>query len=168
LSEALGFISETKLDLIPAEVVAWDPLNPEPKVTLNRGQENSVAKGDAVIIPGGILVGVISEAFDRTSQMEILTSSAVVVNAEVAESGARGLVKGQHGLGMIFDLGPQTEKIREKDKLVTSGLGGQYPKGLFIGEIGEVNSSESDLFQKANVIPGADFRNLRTVFVVKK
>ncbi len=167
LREALGFYAQSGLSLIPAEVIAWDALNVDSKVTLNRGQKHGVAKGSGVVIANGILVGVISTAFTETSQMDLLTSSAVVVNAEVVPSGTSGLVKGEHGLGLSFDLVSQNEVIKSGDRLVTSGLGGLYPKNLLIGEIGKINSSESELFQRASVIPATDLRKLRVVFVIK-
>lgn len=168
LREALGFKNETHLNAVPAEVITWDPLSFEPVVTLNRGERQGVGKGAAVVISGNILVGVISEVFAETSTMEVLTSSKTAVNAEVIPSGVRGIVRGEHGLGLTFDLVSQNEVIQPGDMLVTSGLGGQYPKSLLIGKIGKISSSESELFQKAGVVPATNLRNLRFVFVVKK
>lgn len=167
LREALGFYSEKTLNLIPAEVIGWDALNPEPVLTLNRGTGDGVEKGRAVLIASGILVGVVTAVTDQSSQIEILTSSAVAVNAEGVESGVRGVVNGAHGLGLTFNLISHDEKLVKGERVVTSGLGGQYPKSLLIGDVGEIRSQESELFQEANIIPAANFRNLRLVFIVR-
>jgi rod shape-determining protein MreC len=50
---------------------------------------------------------------------------------------------------------------------VTSGLAGDFPPGLLIGQIDSIKSAGSDLFQKAFVAPAADLRNLKFVFVVQ-
>ncbi len=168
LREALGFQIESRLSLIAAEVVGLDPLGADQKVTLNRGRNHGVAEGAPVVAGGPTLVGVITAVFDHTSQMDLLTSSGAAVNAEVVPGGATGIVRGEHGLGLTFDLVSQTEVIKPGDKVLTSGLGGRFPKNLLIGEIGKIRSSESELFQKASIIPGTNLRSLRVVFVVQQ
>lgn len=169
LREALTFKAVTPFVLIPAEVITLDPLNIDQEVTINRGRDTGVETGDAVVVSGRILVGVVSTVFDSTSQFELITSSGIAVNAQVSKSEATGgIVRGEHGLGLLFDLISQTEVVKPGDKIITSGLGGRFPANLLIGEVGEILSSSSELFQKASVIPATNLRNLRVVFVVKK
>ena len=168
LREALNFKADTPLVLIPAEVITLDVLNIDQKVTINRGRDQGIEAGDAVVVSGSVLVGAVSEVFDSTSQFELITSSAVAVNAQVAKSGASGIVRGEHGLGLLFDLISQTDTIEARDRIITSGLGGRFPANLLIGFVSEIRSSSSELFQKASLIPATNLRNLRVVFVVKK
>ena len=169
LREALNFKAETQLILIPAEVITLDVLNIDQKVTINRGRDRDIEAGDAVVVSGKVLVGVVSAVFDSTSQFELITSSGIAVNAQVSKREATGgIVRGEHGLGLLFDLISQTEVIKLKDRIITSGLGGRFPANLLIGEVGEIRSSSSELFQKASVISATNLRNLRVVFVVKK
>src|SRR3989344_2110432 len=167
LREALGFKQNTKLKLIPAEVMTLDPLKGDVRVTLNRGSNQGVSAQDAVVISGNVMVGVIAEVSDNTSQMNLVTSSQVNINAQNTSGKALGLVKGDHGLGLLFDLISQNEAIASGDKIVTSGLSGLYPKNLLIGTVSEIRSSSSELFQRASVIPAANLRNLRVVFIAK-
>lgn len=167
LREALGFKQNTKLKLIPAEVITLDPLKGDVRVTLNRGSNQGVSAQDAVVVSGNVMVGVIAEVSDNTSQMDIVTSSQVNINAQNTSGKASGLVKGEHGLGLLFDLVSQNEAITLGDKIVTSGLSGLYPKNLLIGAVSEIRSSSSELFQRASVIPAANLRELRVVFIVK-
>lgn len=167
LREALGFTGETKFLLVPAEVVAWDFLPANESVTLSRGRGSGVESGDAVVVSGGVLVGVITEALEHTSKMELVSASGMVINAEVARGGASGVVRGEHGLGLLFDLVSQNQVIKEGDRVVTSGLGGKFPAGLLIGQIGKIRSSSSELFQKAAVLPATNLRDIRVVFVIK-
>ena len=168
LREALVFFRETKLELIPTEVLAFDILNVSQTVAIDRGKNDGVEVGDALIAAHGILVAVVSEVFDSTSEARLLTSSAVSVNAEVLPGGATGIVRGEHGLGLLFDLISQNEEIKTGDRVVTSGLGAGFPKNLLIGQIGEVDSGGPELFQKASILPAADLRHNKIIFVVKE
>jgi len=135
----------------------------------NKKPVGRIEAGDAVVVSGKVLVGVVSAVFDSTSQFELITSSGIAVNAQVSKREATGgIVRGEHGLGLLFDLISQTEVIKLKDRIITSGLGGRFPANLLIGEVGEIRSSSSELFQKASVISATNLRNLRVVFVVKK
>jgi rod shape-determining protein MreC len=91
----------------------------------------------------------------------------MTINGEVADSGARGLVRGEHGISLILDLVTQNEVIKPGDKVITSGLSGDFPRGLLIGDISAIKTSSSELFQQAFVTPVADLKNLRFVFIVK-
>lgn len=167
LREALGFSQESKFAIIPAEIISFDPLRGDVRVTLNRGSNQGVAVQDAVVISGNLMVGVIVEVSENTSQMDLITSSGVVINAQNTSGKATGLVKGEHGLGLLFDLVSQNELINLGDKIVTSGLSGLYPRNLLIGTVGEIRSTSSELFQRASIVPAANLRALNIVFVVK-
>ncbi|MDP3740768.1 MAG: rod shape-determining protein MreC [bacterium] len=168
LSEALGFVSQSNHELIPAQVITFDIFNFSQTVSINRGRNHGVEEGLAVVASKGLLVGVVTEVLDHTSQVELITSSAVKVNAEVVPSGASGIVRGEHGLGLLLDLVSQDEIINPKDRVITSGLGGQFPKNFLIGEVHEVISGGPELFLQASIIPAANLRGNKIVFVVKK
>lgn len=168
LREALGFQTQNRGELVPAEITAFDILNVSQTITIDRGRDDGVVAGDAVIAAKGILVAVVSEVFDSTSQAELLTSSAVAVNAEVLPTGASGIVRGEHGLGLLLDLVSHNDVIKEGDLVVTSGLGGGSPKNLLIGEIGKIISGGPELFQQASINPAADLRHNKIVYVLKR
>lgn len=168
LREALGFQSETNLKLISAEVITFDQFNLDQKAVLNRGSDHGLAVGDSVVVAGAVLVGVLTDVSAKTAEMELITSSATVVNARTAGGGATGIVRGEHGLGLLFDQVSQGERLAAGDRVVTSGLGGKFAGSLLIGIIGEIRSGASELFQTASLIPAANFRDLSIVFIVKK
>jgi rod shape-determining protein MreC len=168
LRDALGFQTESQRPLVPAEIIGFDPQGVDQEVTLNRGSNQGVVQGAAVVTPGNVLVGVVSKTFDNTSQLDLLTASGVVVNAEDVSGGATGVARGEHGLGLILDLVSQNDIIQSGDRVTTSGLGGQFPKNLLIGQVGKILSSQSELFQRASILPATDFHSLRFVFVIKK
>ncbi len=168
LREALGFQGQSRLQMIPAEVISYDYLNFDQKAVLNRGSDAGLVVGDNVVVSGGILVGMLTEVSAKTSEMELITSSNMVVNARTTDGSATGVVRGEHGLGLLFDQVSQTEVLKKDDKVVTSGLGGRFLNGLFVGTITDIKSGASELFQTASLIPAADFRNLEIIFIIKR
>lgn len=167
LSEALGFFSKNSRTLIPAEVIAQDIFNFSQMVVLSVGNNQGVKEGYAVVASKGILVGVVTETYDDTSLVELITSSKVKVNAQVVPSGVAGITQGEHGLGIFLVFVSQNDKINPGEKVVTSGLGGQFQGGLLIGEILEVLSGGAELFQKASIVPSANLKSNKIVFVLK-
>lgn len=168
LREALGFQAESRHELVPAEVINFDILNVSQTITLNRGRKHGVETGSAVVVPEDILVAVVTEVSDSTAQAELITSTEVTVNAEVLPGRANGIIRGEHGLGILLDLVSQDELLEEGQQVITSGLGGQFPKGFLIGRVGQVISGGPELFQKASVVPAANLRHNKVVFVVKR
>ena len=167
LREALGFLSKSNFDLVAAEVISYDYLNFDQKAVLNRGGEHGLKTGDNVIAAGGILVGILTDVSSRTSQMELITSSNMVVNVRTADGSAAGIMKGEHGLGLLFDQVSRSEVLKAGDNVITSGLGGKFAGNLFVGKIAEIRGGSSELFKSASVIPATDFRTMQAVFVIK-
>ena len=168
LREALHFQTQDKARLISAQVIFLDPLDADKKITINRGKADGVTEGDPVVVSESVLVGTITSAFEHTSQLELITAASMTVNAQTSTGRARGVVRGEHNLGLLMDLIAQNETVVAGDKVITSGLGGLFPAGLLIGRVGDIRSNSSELFQKASVIPAANFRDLEFVFVIKR
>lgn len=167
LRRALNFQENSQFDLIPAKVLTADPTGFSQTVTIDKGYADLVKENSAVILAPGLLVGKVTKVFSGSSEVTLITAPDVVVSAEVAESQAKGLVHGEHGLSLLFDLVTQNELIKPQDKIITSGLANDFPRGLLIGEVVSIQSASSDLFQKAFITPAADLRNLKFLFVLK-
>ncbi len=73
-----------------------------------------------------------------------------------------GSVTGDLNIEMI----PQDVKLRAGQIILTSGLGGNYPSNVLVGQIASVRKQETALFQSASVQPVVDFTSLRAVLVV--
>jgi len=166
LRRALGFSQKNELKLLPAEVEVIDPTGFTQTIVISKGSADGVKAGSAVVVSPGILIGKVSQIYQNTAEVTLITDPGTVINGEVADSGARGLVQGEHGLGLTFNLITQNEVIKSGDKVITAGLSNDLPRGLLIGEIVSIRSSASELFQKAYITPAVDLRNLRFLFVV--
>lgn len=167
LRRALNFIEEHKYDTIPAEVTSQDPTGFSQTVIIDKGESDGVMLGQSAIVSPGLLIGRVTKTYRNTSEITLITDPSMTINGEISDSGARGLVKGEHGISLVLDLVTQNEVIKSGDKIITSGLAGDFPRGLLVGEINAIKSSSSELFQQAFVTPVADLKNLRLVFIVK-
>ncbi|MBI4363296.1 MAG: rod shape-determining protein MreC [Candidatus Doudnabacteria bacterium] len=167
LRRALNFEEISDFTTVPVEVLTSDPTGFSQIITVNKGSAAELTEGSAVIAAPGLLVGKVSRVFNSYSEVTLITDPSILVNAEVAESGATGLVRGEHGLALTFGLVTQNEVIKVQDRVVTSGSSGDFPKGLLIGEIFSVRSGQSQLFQEAFISPAADLKRLKFLFVVK-
>ncbi|HYC79898.1 MAG TPA: rod shape-determining protein MreC, partial [Candidatus Binatia bacterium] len=167
LRRALNFREQVEYDTIPAEVETMDPTGFSQTVIIDKGEADGVMLGQSVIVPPGLLVGRITKTYRNTSEITLITDPTITINGEVSDSGAHGLVKGEHGTSLILDLVTQNEVIKSGDKIITSGLSGDFPRGLVIGEISAIKTSSSELFQQAFVAPIADLKNLKLVLVIR-
>lgn len=168
LRDQLNLSPRKKFDLIASFVIGQDPQRLGSWIMIDKGEAEGIKPGMPVIAYEGIIVGKIEETYHNSSKVTLLTDSESAVNASDMETGARGILKGEYGLGIILDMVTQTEVLNIGDTIMTSGLGGDLPKGLLIGKIREIKTTSDKLFQQAVISPRIKYTNLESVFVIKK
>ncbi len=170
LREQTPEIFGPEADLLAAQVIGRDPGNLLHYLTLDRGSQDGVASGMPVITARG-LVGQIDQVRPNSATVRLLTDPSSSVSALVQRSRATGVVRGVQspsGTALTMGLMPQTDGIIQPGDLVlTSGLGGRFPRRLLIGEVSEVRRRDVDMFQEATLRPAVDFANLEMVIVVR-
>ena len=164
----LDLIPKDKFNLESSFVIGQDPQGLGSWILIDKGASKGIQVGMPVIFSEGLLVGKVEEVYANSSKVSLLSNAESAINATDLETGAKGILKGEYGLGIILDLVSQKEAINVGDTIITSGLGSDIPKGLLIGKIQEVRFSEDKLFQQAIVNPNIKAGNLEVVFVVKK
>lgn len=167
LRKSLNLKQVSEFKLLPVEVLNSDPTGFAQTLVIDKGSNQGVNLNQSVVVAPGLLAGKITRIYPNSSQVTLITDPSIVINAQVVDSGARGLVRGEHGLALSLDLVTQNELIKTGDAVSTSGLSDDFPKGLLIGEVSGIRSSATDLFQKAFVSPAADLRSLKFLFVVQ-
>jgi rod shape-determining protein MreC len=168
LRDQLNLAPRKKFDLVASFIIGQDPQRLGSWILIDKGETDGMAPGMPVIAFEGIIIGKIEEIYRDSSKVTLLTDSESAVNASDAETGARGILKGEYNLGIILDRVAQTEALNVGDTVVTSGLGGDLPKGLLIGKILEIRTTGDKLFQQAIVSPRIKYADLESVFVIKK
>ena len=151
-------------------VIGRDPLDSFWGFTLDRGTLDGVAVNDAVISDEGYLLGVVREA-DLTS-CKVMTVLHPSFNAAGVVSRTRdnGIITGSadyaaDGQCVLTNLDRATE-ARKGDQVITTGLGGVFPENLLVGTVQEVVPEQSGKSSSAVILPGADPRTVKHVFIV--
>jgi rod shape-determining protein MreC len=133
-------------------------------IYINRGARDGLTEGMPVLTELG-LVGRITQVSANASQVLLITDPVSAVNAHLLNSRAEGSVQGESGgLSMTFiDL---NAVVQEGDTVITSGLGGNFPEGIIIGQVTSIRQEVFELFQEAVVRSLNDFERLETVLVI--
>lgn len=160
-------------DTIEATVIARNPDQWEEKITINKGSTHGVKKNMAVMTARG-LIGKITLVTPFTSEVELLHNNnpnfrvSAIVQGE--KSNYFGLVEGYDvdRNELILKRIDTTFDVKKGDKVITSGLGGIFPKGILIGEITEVTTDDFGLTKTAYVKAAADFSMIEDVIVAKR
>ncbi|MBX4191448.1 MAG: rod shape-determining protein MreC [Candidatus Doudnabacteria bacterium] len=167
LRRALNFRQQGSFSLLAVEVINSDPTGFTQTIVIDKGSDLNIHLNQPIVAQPGLLVGKVTKVYPGSAEVTLITDPAIVINGEVVESGAKGLIKGEHGLGLSLDLVTQNELIKTGDQVITSGLSNDFPRGLLIGNISAIRSSTTDLFQKAFVSPAAELRNSRFLFAIQ-
>ena len=168
LREQLELLPRDKFSLIGGFVIGLDPQGSESWIIFDKGMENGISSGMAVIVSNGILIGKVDEVYANSAKVNLLTGANNFVNVVDVETGAKGIIHGEYGLGLVMDMVTQTDNLNVGDTVITSGLGSNIPRGLLVGKIKEVKNLEDRLFQKAVVVSRIKYSKLDTVFAIKK
>ncbi len=166
LRSELGLLPREQYELKAASVIGRDAGGLGNWLSIDQGALQGIVSGMPVIVDAGILVGRVSDVSASSSRVMLLSNPESIVNGSETGTEASGIVKGEHGLGLLFDMVLQTDVLKEGDSVVTSGLGGVFPKGLLIGTIQEPRFSEDRLFQQASLVSPIEIDRLRYVFVI--
>lgn len=152
---------------LPAQVIGRDPGNWFAMIRINRGSEDGVSKDMPVILPAG-LVGRTYVVGRHTSDVLLITDPRSGVGGLVQETRTAGVVKGvfQGTSALRMSYLSKDASIKKGQVVVTSGLGGLFPKGIPIGRITAVQREPSGMTKTADVVPAVDLNHLEDVLVV--
>jgi len=156
-----------QLETRAASVTGRDYGNWFGSIIINKGTEDGIRQDMAVITPDG-LVGRVFNVSRNTAKVLLITDPRSGVGCLVQGTRAPGIVEGVAGgrgqLRMVnipTDLAPETG-----DRVITSGLGSVFPKGVPVGYVREVKKEQSGLFNMAGGEPYVDFNRLEEVLVI--
>ena len=168
-SGQLRRIAEMRRDfevpLLPTEVVGQAASPWFRSLLLDRGRTAEVRSGMPVMVDQG-LVGLVSATSLHAARAMMILDRRSAVDAMIHRSRARGLVRGLGTGELEFEFMVRGDDVKEGDEVITSGVGGVYPKGLRIGTVTSVKADRSELLHTARVAPSVDFGRLEQVFVM--
>lgn len=167
LSDLLEAQEKAKETMLLANVVGHDPTTWSNVLLVDRGTDEQIGK-DMVVVSADGLVGHVIQASPGASKVLLLTDFRHSVDALIQRTRDRGVVVGRDRTSCLMKYIPLDADVQVGDRVITSGMGGLFPKGLVIGTITHVVKREVDLYQEALIRPSADLRRLEEVFVIVK
>jgi rod shape-determining protein MreC len=154
-----------EVPLLPSEVVGQDVSPWFRSILLDRGRSHEVLSGMPVVSDHGV-VGLVTATSPHASRAMMLLDRQSAVDAIVQRSRARGIVRGKGTGDLEFVFMVRGDDVQPGDVLITSGVGGVYPKGLRIGAITAVRTEEARLLHTGSVRPSVDFGRIEQVFIM--
>jgi len=150
---------------VVGRVIGRDPSNFFSYLTIDVGSDQGIRQGMPVVTDRG-LVGRVTEVGFTSSKVLLIIDARSSVNALIQRSRASGVVEGMLGGMLILKYISQDEQVGVGDVVLTSGLGGTFPKGIVIGQVVAVHRQDIEMFQQAQVRPTVDFGRLERVLVI--
>ena len=165
LQQLLDMRSSYNLQSKAARVIAGSTDSWTSTVTIDKGTSAGLSVGMPVVDGKGAIGQIIScEA--TTSTVRLLTDEGSSVSAMIQSSRAQGMLQGSPDGTLHLSFIRTDQTVDVGDIIVTSGLGGVFPKGLPMGKILNVESSPGSTYYSITVEPYSTVSNLEEVLVV--
>jgi len=161
----LSYKQESPFKVISAKVITRSPDNWSSVVIIDKGSSSGIIRGQAVINNLG-LIGRVMETTAFASKVMLISDPNLSVSAIVQRSRQEGLITGTLGTQLIMKYLPEEADIKVQDKIITSGMNQNYPKGILIGSVVEVAHEFSSLGRYAIVRPAVNLSFVEEVFVI--
>ena len=150
---------------IIARVIGRDSNNFLNFVMVDLGSRHGIEVGMPVLNNEG-LVGRVSEVTNTSSKILLISDPLSTVNAILQSSRLTGVVNGVVGGDPVMGFIPQGTLVGVGEVVLSSGMGGNFPKGIPIGQVIEVRQRDFEVFQEAVIRPIVDFGRLEFVLIV--
>lgn len=165
LSDLLSYTSARRSQqTLTADVIGYDANSVLRTIIINRGTRDGVAVGMPVVTAQG-LVGRVIASRSNAAQVLLVNDVSSAVSARLQTTRAQGTVRGQESGNLLLTFVPLGAPIQVGDLVITSGLGGNFPPDITIGQVTSI-SRTADLYQEAQVRSLIDFSTLEIVLVV--
>jgi rod shape-determining protein MreC len=164
LRQLLAFVDDIDRPALPAQVIGEDASSWARTLVIDKGSRAGLRDGLPVVSAAGVVGRVIKTA-PNSSRVLLITDASSAVAALIQRTRSRGVARGQ-GVKLNLEYALRSADIVEGDLLVTSGMGGIFPKGLTLGWVTRVRKDDFGLFQEVAVTPSVDFSHLEEVLII--
>lgn len=166
--------SLTDYSTVSAAVMSRTPSSWQQQLVLNKGQTSGIKKNMPVLSGGG-LIGRVAEVNKTNSKVELLSDTSessnrfsIVINGTDGKS-VNGIITGYNARTNELIMGQvtSTAKIKKGAKVVTNGMGGITPKGLYVGKVSRIGKDDYGLAKKVYIKPATNFNEINIVTVAE-
>jgi len=172
LQAVMDLRSTLRFSSIAVQVVARDFDIGKRLVIIDRGTRDGVNTGDVVIGAGGTLAGRVISVTEGSAQVRLVNDPEFTVTAEIAGTGAIGLVRGRGANPLAFDDIDALRDVPVGAEVTTSGIElsstirSAFPRGLSIGRVVTVSDQSGAVIKSAEVKPILELDSARTLLVI--
>ena len=166
LQRLLAMRDSSQAEFLTARVVGKDATNWFKTILLDCGSREGVRRDQPVLAPNG-LVGRVVEVTPTSARVQLLTDPVSAIGGLIQRTRVTGIVSGNLGAGARVRYLPLMGDVVVGEEVVTSGMGGVFPKGIPIGRIATVERKSGALFQEATLTPAVDLGRLEEVLILK-
>jgi len=152
-------------DLAAARVVANEPAHISRSVVVDVGKDNDITAYMPVINSKGV-VGKVVQSLRHMALVQLLIDPSNRTGVVVQRTREVGILETENGTDFFIRCRTHADVLKG-DTVVTSGLGGVYPKGLSVGVVFKVGDSNDPLFKKVFIDLSVDFNHVEEVFVMR-
>lgn len=152
---------------LTAEIVGKDPSLWFKTLTINRGASDGVRKGMPVVTVEGV-VGQILTSSPNYSKVLLATDPNSAIDVTTQKTRVPGIVKGLGRDAFKLHYVLKSAEVEKGDYVLTSGLGGVFPKGLMVGTVLEIRRTRRGMFQDIEIEPAVDFSQLEHLIIIMK
>ena len=141
--------------VLVTELIGVSPDPSRHTVVVNRGEDDDVFVGQAVLDADG-LMGQVVEVYHSSSKVLLISDSSHALPVQVLRNGVRSIAEGMGDYKhLTLRFVTPTTDIKVGDKLVSSGLGGRYPVGYPVGTVTSVDRVSGEPYLKVELEPSA-------------
>ena len=161
----IEFLDKDERPFVIAKVIGYDATQWSKVIFINRGTNHKVQKNSSVMNNAGV-IGHVIHSSPNSSKVLLITDSRSAVDSLFQETRESGITVGTGENICEMKFVPISAKINLGDKVISSGLGGVFPKGLVVGRVVDIVKQSQELFQDIMVEPSADLSNIEEVIVL--
>ena len=161
----IEFLDKDERPFVIAKVIGYDATQWSKVIFINRGTNHKVQKNSSVMNNAGV-IGHVIHSSPNSSKVLLITDGRSAVDSLFQETRESGITVGTGENICEMKFVPISAKVNLGDKVISSGLGGVFPKGLVVGRVVDIVKQSQELFQDIMVEPSADLSNIEEVIVL--
>lgn len=164
LRRALYVGIEKEFKLAFAQIISKDIA--QDSILINKGSIDGIEQGMAVITQEKVLAGQITDVYENFARVTLISNKKSAIPGKIQEKEISGIIQGTGKDIIIFDLIPQEKEISQGEIIVSDILDKNFPQGLLMGEIKEIQKNDIEPFQQAQVAPFFDMNTADHLFII--
>jgi len=150
---------------IAAQVIGREQAALSRTVLINKGSSDGLKNGMPVIAYPG-LAGRLVDVSWHVSRVLLFIDENSNIDALVQRNRTQGIISGAGSRGLVMKYISKTQDVQKGDVILSSGMGGVFPKGWLIGQVIHVDKQDAGLFLKIEVAPFVDFSKLEELLIL--